>query len=143
MTLYKTLVHLPPVHRSYKGGFAMLSYCPSCNKVALKEDMHPVRPCPGCGTTVQDVGQGRWQRIHGGMFQQESGEWVFTSGARAAIDKFYEEAYKIFIDRSNAFGEGALSQPTESIPFSSGDLDLDFTKPNSVDDDLIDLDFTK
>lgn len=135
MSFRKTLVHVPPVHRSYKGGFASVTYCPSCNKVALTEDMHPIRPCPACGESIHEAGQARWKQIEGGMFKKERGEWTFTSNALAVIDQFYNDV-KVFVDRNGEFGEGVLHQPSESVPFRSQNLDF-------TDLDFTDFDFTK
>ena len=49
---------MPPVYSRYKvGQFANVTTCQNmeCGLIALREDMHPIDPCPDCGARVSDT----------------------------------------------------------------------------------------
>ena len=54
--------HAPPRYYGYKPGtFATVTMCTKCCRTALREDQHPVNPCPDCGGPVRDACAGRWE----------------------------------------------------------------------------------
>lgn len=46
--------HIPPEYWGYKGGFAEVVYCTICKTLALREDVHPARPCRKCGNMYRE-----------------------------------------------------------------------------------------
>jgi len=55
----KELKHIEPKYYGYKGGFASLTQCKSCQAIGLRQDAHPANPCTYCGGSLEEK-IGRW-----------------------------------------------------------------------------------
>ena len=59
--LHGTVRHRRPSYYGYTGGWADLSECNDCKRIALYEDMHPAECCPNCGGVVVNNKVGVWE----------------------------------------------------------------------------------
>lgn len=83
------------MYNGYKGGYASLTYCPECNRVALYEDAHPVVPCSSCGGTVHEGFSGKWvSTANRSIFSPSS--WFDQSGVWSMTSVSLEKAERLF-----------------------------------------------
>jgi DNA-directed RNA polymerase subunit RPC12/RpoP len=55
--------HKPPKYYGYKiGTFSTITKCKNCDLTALYEDMHPINPCPRCGSKIIVIGAAKWDK---------------------------------------------------------------------------------
>jgi len=62
--------HIKPRYYGYGGGFDTITRCNKCGLTGLYEDLHPVKPCPKCGSKVEEFGSGKWSEI------DRIGQWI-------------------------------------------------------------------
>lgn len=68
--LSKQGYHKPPQTNSYEYGFADVTICKECGRTALRDEQHPVNPCPSCGGDVYET-VGKW------IPPETAGWWIF------------------------------------------------------------------